>query len=55
MKQRNPKVKIDQIDLKSFTPEQLTVDPFWMDLYNPPEKTRKNLKRINNQSHKNII
>ena len=55
MKQRNPKVKIDNIDLKSFSPDQLSIDPFWHDLYNPPEKTRKNLKRVNNQPNKNII
>lgn len=38
---RIPKVKIPEIDLKEFLYEQLEVDPYWEDLYNPPEKPKK--------------
>ena len=41
MSKRIPKVKIPEIDLKEFLYEQLEVDPYWDDLYNPPEKPKK--------------
>lgn len=45
MKQRNPKVKIDQIDLKTFLLDSLTVDPFWDDVYNSPKKEKRKLNK----------
>ena len=45
MKQKNPKVKITNVDLKSFLIESMEIDPFWVDLYNPPEKPKTNKKR----------
>ena len=36
-----PKVKIPDIDLESFLYEQLEVDPYWDDLYNPPQESKK--------------
>lgn len=44
MKQKNPKVKIDKIDLKTFLVESLEIDPYWRDLYNPPKNPRKKIK-----------
>ena len=49
MMKRNPKVKVDKVDLKTFLYEQLTVDPFWDDVYNPPQRECKKLKRLKNQ------
>lgn len=40
-----PKVKISEIDLKSFLYEQLEVDPYWDDLYNP------NIRNIKNKNY----
>ena len=40
-----PKIKIDQIDLKSFLVEKLEVDPYWEDLYNPSQKPKQFKKR----------
>lgn len=40
-KPKVPKVKISQVDLKSFLLESLVVDPYWADLYNPPKKEKK--------------
>ena len=39
-----PKVKIDPIDLQSFLYEELEVDPYWDDLYNPPQREKKRRK-----------
>lgn len=36
-----PKVKIPDIDLTSFLYEQLEIDPYWDDLYNPSEPIKK--------------
>ena len=38
---RTPRVKIDSVDLQSFLYEQLEVDSYWHDLYNPPENPKK--------------
>ena len=38
---KNPKVKIEKQDIKSFLIEKMTIDPFWEDLYNPPKKVKK--------------
>lgn len=35
------KVKVSKTDLKNFTKESLKIDPFWSDLYNPPQKNIK--------------
>ena len=40
-----PKVKIEAVDLKEFLTDQLTIDPYWDDLYNPPQKSIKKRKR----------
>lgn len=40
---RSPKVKIDQTDLLMFAYNDLVIDPYWDDLYNP--KITKNKKR----------
>ena len=37
---RAPKIKIDSVDLKSFLLENLEIDPFWEDVYNP-KKSKK--------------
>lgn len=42
---RAPKVKVDPIDLESFLYGQLEVDPYWDDLYNPPQPIRKKNKK----------
>ena len=42
-----PKVKIPKIDLNTFTMEDLIVDSFWEDLYNPDKQSQK-LKLVNN-------
>lgn len=39
-----PKVKIEAVDLKEFLTDQLTIDPYWDDLYNPPQKSTKKRK-----------
>lgn len=39
-----PKIKIEDIDLQSFTFDQLVVEPYWDDLYNPPVKSKKKRK-----------
>jgi hypothetical protein len=44
---RVPKVKIDQVDLNMFTYEDLIIDPYWDDLYNP--------KNIRNNRIKNKV
>lgn len=36
-----PKVKISVTDLKEFGIEHLTIDPYWSDLYNPPQPNKK--------------
>ena len=41
MSKRAQKVKISDVDLKEFLYEQLEIDPYWDDLYNPPEKPKK--------------
>lgn len=43
MKSKIPKIKIDSVDLKSFLLENLEVDPFWIDVYNP--KPSKKLRK----------
>ena len=43
---KNPKVKIEKQDLKSFLIEKMTIDPFWEDLYNPPKKLKKKDKQV---------
>ena len=45
---RAPKVKVSNIDLKTFAKDQLIIDPFWDDLYNPKVKHKKTkYKNIN--------
>lgn len=39
-----PKIKIEDVDLQSFTFDQLVVEPYWDDLYNPPAKSKKKRK-----------
>ena len=39
-KPKVPKVKIPNVDLKSFIVESLEIDPYWHDLYNPPPKKK---------------
>lgn len=39
-KPKVPKVKIPNVDLKSFLVESLEIDPYWNDLYNPPPKKK---------------
>ena len=41
-----PKVKIPEVDLKEFLYEQLEVDPYWDDLYNPPEPIKKRKRNV---------
>jgi hypothetical protein len=36
-----PKVKINKVELSTFSKETLIVDPYWEDLYNPPVKPKK--------------
>ena len=36
-----PKVKIEQTELQMFTYEDLVVDPYWNDLYNPNIQDKK--------------
>ena len=40
-----PKIKIEQTELLMFTYEDLIVDPYWDDLYNPKESNKKNRKK----------
>ena len=40
-KSKIPKIKITEVDMYSFTIEQLVIDPYWEDLYNPPKKVNK--------------
>lgn len=35
------KVKIDQVDLNTFTFDDLVIDPYWDDLYNPKTQKKK--------------
>lgn len=42
---KNHKVKVDPIDLKTFLLDSLIVDPFWDDVYNPPKKEKRKLKK----------
>jgi len=37
----NERIKVSKVDLKTFVLENLTIDPYWDDLYNPPKKTKK--------------
>ena len=37
-----PKIKIEQTELLMFTYEDLIIDPYWNDLYNPKEKNNRN-------------
>lgn len=41
IKPRVPKVNIPKVDLKSFLVENLEVDPYWDDLYNPKPKKKR--------------
>ena len=41
MKKKTNKIKIDPVDLQSFTAEQLVIDPYWNDLYNPSTTKKK--------------
>lgn len=34
------KINISQVDLKSFLYEDLSIDPYWDDLYNPKTKVK---------------
>ena len=36
-----PKVKIEQTELEMFSYEELVVDPYWNDLYNPKNNDKK--------------
>jgi hypothetical protein len=36
-----PKIKIEQTELKMFSYEDLVVDPYWNDLYDPKNKQIK--------------
>lgn len=36
-----PKIKIEQTEIQVFKYEDLVVDPYWDDLYNPKEKNKK--------------
>lgn len=36
-----PKVKISENDLLSFGIDQLNIDPYWQDLYDPPQNNKK--------------
>lgn len=38
---RSLKVKIDQVDLNTFTFDDLVIDPYWDDLYNPKTQKKK--------------
>ena len=40
-----PKVKIEQTELEMFAYQDLVVDPYWNDLYNPKEKEIKIKKK----------
>ena len=40
-RKRPARVKIDPLDLQNFLTESMTVDPYWNDLYNPPETPNK--------------
>ena len=44
MKFKIPKIKINQTDLKTFTTDQLIIDPYWEDLYNPEIKNKSKYK-----------
>lgn len=48
-KPKVPKVKIPEVDLKTFLIESLKVDPYWDDLYNlPPKKQNKYREMLDN-------
>ena len=36
-----PKIKIEQIEIQVFKYEDLVIDPYWDDLYNPKESNKK--------------
>ena len=40
-KMRLKKVKIPKVDITEFPYENLKIDDFWDDLYNPPKKMKK--------------
>ena len=40
-KNKTPKIKIPEQDLKSFLMDSLEIDPFWYDLYGINEKTKQ--------------
>lgn len=37
-----PKIKVNEVDMTSFTLDQMIIDPYWKDLYNPPKKDKLN-------------
>lgn len=45
-RKRTPKIKIEQIELSTFSYKELTIDPYWDDLYNPEPKNKKTYKII---------
>lgn len=46
----NTKFKISPIERDFFPAEKLKVDPYWDDLYNPPQRKKKDTcKRIKNK------
>ena len=49
MTKKLPKIKIDQIDFKTFAYEDLVIDPYWEDLYNP----KINKKKYNESKYRN--
>lgn len=36
-----PKIKVEQTELEMFSCEELVIDPYWNDLYNPKNNTDK--------------
>lgn len=44
---KTPKVKISEIDLKTFLVESIKIDPYWEDLYNPKLKFKRHGQRNN--------
>ena len=52
MKMKDQKIKISDIDLKTFLLDSLVIDPYWEDLYNPEIKPKNCNDGIDNETEK---